>query len=469
MLRRIFYILITIAPLLGTAQLAQDYVPFYKTSAIAAAFSEDPVAATKKNVEANTLLDRKEAQVFYSKMNFFKSQLLQSGQLYLSNTVTRYVDSVAAKLLLGEPKLQLEIKIFLTRFTESNAFCFPDGSIFINVGLVASMQNETELAFILAHEIGHYAEQHNVKDVKRLAQIEKEEFGFSSRRSTAYRTLKFSRESEFDADAWAVQLLAQAGYDATQASPALARLKSQSPADSVDLKASFGNETFTMDTAWYGRNTVKKNKSRYRRGDDDPIASGKLDDLFQTHPDLDKRIEAVDIMAKNAKQKTGVPFVIKTPFEHIRELARFERVENNYREQDYLNAVLNALRLLKTYPANIYLHTTISKSLYWLSYYKEISGDETLKVSGDEDENGYDFYRLFSAINQMSLKDTKKLAYAYVRQKSDQYPDKEPILFYLALNTDNYLGKNAARNYYRDYLQKYPNGTYSAATKIKLQ
>lgn len=44
-----------------------------------------------------------------------------------------------------------------------NAFAFPDGSVFVNTGLLSVIENEAQLASVLAHEIAHVTHEHGKK------------------------------------------------------------------------------------------------------------------------------------------------------------------------------------------------------------------------------------------------------------------------------------------------------------------
>jgi beta-barrel assembly-enhancing protease len=449
----------------SVAQFAEDYVPIQSKASIPSAFLIDPAEATKINVAENKVLTEKQAQDYFAQMNFFKSQLFQSGRLYLANDITVYIDSIKDRLLAPEPKLKTEIKIFLTRYTNANAFCFPDGSIFMNSGLLAVVDNESELAFIIAHEIAHYAEQHSIKDLKKLFLIREKELNYQNKNSDTYRSLRFSRESEFDADAWALQLMAQADYDVKMAGSALLKLKDKKVETELDYLKIFSTTDLKIDTSWITEKARKNARRHFESNENSTIATGKLDDIFETHPDLDKRVEAVNLMARSIK-KDAAPE--QERFNRIGEVARFERIENNYEQQDYLNTVINSLRLLEKYPDNIYLHFSVARALYWMSYYKEINPDD-FDLDGDKSQNTEDFYTLYALLNNISLKDSKKLAFEYTRLRDEKYSGKENILFYMAVNTENYLGKVAARNYYRDYQIKYPQGRYGNFVKTKLQ
>ena len=64
---------------------------------------------------------------------------------------------------------------------------------------------------------------------------------------------------------------------------------------------------------------------------------------------------------------------------------------------------------------------------------------------------------------------TKKLAYGFAKTFLNENENDETALFYMAVNTDQYLGSNAASVYYDKYLSTYPNGQFSAYIKSKLK
>ena len=47
-----------------------------------------------------------------------------------------------------------------------NAFTFGGGLLYVHAGLIARMENEAQLAMVLAHEIAHVTEGHVVKGIQ---------------------------------------------------------------------------------------------------------------------------------------------------------------------------------------------------------------------------------------------------------------------------------------------------------------
>ena len=56
---------------------------------------------------------------------------------------------------------------------DPNAFSLPGGKVFINTGLIKMVDNDDELAGILAHEVAHSAHHHVARILKQQEKIEK--------------------------------------------------------------------------------------------------------------------------------------------------------------------------------------------------------------------------------------------------------------------------------------------------------
>ena len=94
---------------------------------------------------------------------------LEAGVLRPVNDpeVSDYVSAVGKNLVAysADPKLSYEFVVL--DVGEENAMCLGSGRVYINLGMLKAVENEDELAGILAHEIGHNAFGHLPKTVTR--------------------------------------------------------------------------------------------------------------------------------------------------------------------------------------------------------------------------------------------------------------------------------------------------------------
>jgi Zn-dependent protease with chaperone function len=142
--------------------------------------------------------------------------------------VTRYLDRLGQRLARESGRSHLRYRFRLINSDEINAFALPGGFIFVHRGLIEAADNESELAGVLGHEIGHIVARHSA------AQIRKQQlvnlgisatgplFGRGLKAIAARRAgqtalaglfMKHSREAEREADRLGAKNLYDAGYE----------------------------------------------------------------------------------------------------------------------------------------------------------------------------------------------------------------------------------------------------------------
>jgi predicted Zn-dependent protease len=74
--------------------------------------------------------------------------------------VTEYVNNLGYRLVAASDDNKREFEFFVVKDHTLNAFALPGGFIGVHTGLISAVQNESELAGVLAHEIGHVTQKH---------------------------------------------------------------------------------------------------------------------------------------------------------------------------------------------------------------------------------------------------------------------------------------------------------------------
>jgi predicted Zn-dependent protease len=158
-----------------------------------------------------------------------------------ASLLTAYVNGLGQKVaqVSRRPTLQYSFKIVNTDAV--NAFSLPGGFIYVNRGLIDFVQSESELAGVLAHEVGHVVAYHSMNDVARRAIVdrviyESQKAGLITDQQVTdmlqryggpillFVDRKFSREEESDADLLGMYNEIRAGYDPQGLIAALGRL-----------------------------------------------------------------------------------------------------------------------------------------------------------------------------------------------------------------------------------------------------
>ena len=151
--------------------------------------------------------------------------------LYENPALMKYVNLVGHVLSQTTNRPELEFHFAVLNTDEINAYAAPGGYVFVTRGAIAKMQDEAELAGVLAHELGHVVEKHVVKELKIKGADESAAAGLaaliggsSQSARTAFaqavdRAMDmlfkdgYKREDETQADRDAVLFCALSGYD----------------------------------------------------------------------------------------------------------------------------------------------------------------------------------------------------------------------------------------------------------------
>ena len=89
-------------------------------------------------------------------------RLERDGVVYLDESLNSYLERVGKTVLpAGEPPERVQWRFRILRDPLANAFALPNGSIYLNTGLVSLLDNEAQLAAVLAHEVTHVLNRHS--------------------------------------------------------------------------------------------------------------------------------------------------------------------------------------------------------------------------------------------------------------------------------------------------------------------
>lgn len=115
-----------------------------------------------------------------------------------------------------ENVVDASVKIKIVRDADFNASCREDGTIFVNIGFLAGINTEAELAAVLCHELGHYLFFHSYKSYQKQVSTQNTSIVMSRLGLLGmlpqYAFSKSSQEQEAEADDFAIKCFKQSAY-----------------------------------------------------------------------------------------------------------------------------------------------------------------------------------------------------------------------------------------------------------------
>ena len=346
--------------------------------------------------------------------NFFKS-----GRILFGDSVTNYINEVASKILEKDPELKKQLRFYTLKSSTPNAYSLHQGIILVTVGLIANLETESELAFILEHEISHFIKGHVLKGYHHNARISKKKGSYKDMTYEERFELvnRYSRTYEYEADSLAIVRIINDGYYTPLCAERTLEMLHYSYLpfhDSKLDKTFFNSKNFSIPMSFF-KPKVDDIKILEDRKD--------IDDKYYTHPDIKKRINRVQHINQSYIDTCSVNFrCSKTEFHKIRELARFESIRLDLLRRNYGDAIYNSYTLLQTYPNNVYLKMSIAKALYGLVKYKN-AGNYSSAARSYTDTEGFN-QQLHYMLKQFTKIQLNTFAIKYIRNLEKKYPEK---------------------------------------------
>ena len=146
------------------------------------------------------------------------------GGVYNDPRLQGMIEQTVERLVAASERPDLHYKVTLLNSQSINAFALPSGQLYVTRGLVALANDESEVASVLAHEMGHVIARHAAIREEQAKQaalvgrvvsdvISDPEVGALALAKSKLALASFSRAQEFEADAIGIGIATRAGYD----------------------------------------------------------------------------------------------------------------------------------------------------------------------------------------------------------------------------------------------------------------
>ena len=387
---------------------------------------------SKKDYNANK--DKDLDKDFFLSTRFFIDELLLSGNILFNEELSKYVNKVAKYVLRKEKNLFKELQFYVLKSNSVNAFSTDQGIIFVTTGLLAQLENEAQLAFILAHEIAHYTEKHVREGYVETQNIRngKGKYRRHSYDDKVSELSIYSKDNEHDADSEGIEIFLNSEYD----------IETVFTSFEILLYAYLPFEDIKFDTTFFNTEYLNIPGSMFPDTINQISKEEDYDDHLSTHPNVQKRMDKSFDLIGDRKTKGSLKFKIsESTFKIVRNLARFESINQNLVNRQYVDAIYSIYLLQRKFPSNKFLDFSLVKALYGLAKYKNNSryNEVILKLKNTEGEQYSPAY-FFKKIQKEQL---NIIAYRFAYDLLKKYPNDNIIKKYersmlkeLALNSN---------------------------------
>jgi predicted Zn-dependent protease len=157
------------------------------------------------------------------------------GGVYHDDSVEQTIAGVVSRIVAASDHPDFSYRITLLNSPAINAFALPDGHLYVTRGLLALAVDSSEVAAVLAHEMGHVTANHAAEREQKaknaliaqqaVSDVVSDQQSRQLALAASQRTLAaFSQQQELEADAIGIKTVGNAGYDPYAAARFLASM-----------------------------------------------------------------------------------------------------------------------------------------------------------------------------------------------------------------------------------------------------
>ena len=466
-LTRLFLTLCTLLVTInfGFAQIERDYKPLKTFDKNSNELIATIQAQLVRELDETPKEDRKIIESYFQLKTNYLIHLVKSGFVIHDDYLQNLVESIFDQIVVTNQIVKKPAIVLIIKSPVINATCYGDGIFAISVGLLSRMENESQLAFVLAHELAHYQRDH-VKE--KIIQLVKSDYqnrlksGYKQFwqsddvtpeqieeiQELVYQTRNYSREKEYEADSIGFTYLENSPFVESAALESLDKLDSSKFSKyniGLHVFIPLDNENYLLQPEW-----MRNRLSVYSKP---PVGSFLSNDSLKSHPDIQLRKDKLSKSIEDRDSKFSFP-----EFDYQIERCDFEVVESLYFLRQGDKALFEALQLLNLYPENTYLISTISKifirvyehSIYIPSY--TYNYDETLLLVNNFLQN-------------TSREQIGEIAYYFLSNQSNFNPDSEEQYYLLWKICSLTSRKTQKAEIKAQHKQNFPEGRYLGLMK----
>jgi len=416
-----------------------DYLPVRQDTNFLAGLSEKYQQRYKSELDKLPTRNKKDYLDVYGRRWEHIKEKFDKQEIYTSKDAQDYLDRLVALIVKGNPVLQgPSFRCYFSRSAIPNASYIGEGIILFHMGLFSRMGNESEVVFVLCHEMAHLLLQHTENSItqyvttlnspevqEQLKKIKGTEYRKREQLEKLVKGMNFdsrrhSRDHESQADSMAVELMLHTPFDLSGALTTLALLDGIDT-DTLNTKACLRKVFNSTDYPFQEKWIVKQEGLL---GGHARLKKEEMEDSLKTHPACKERIRLLTPFVNAHPSARALKFAVDSPkFEKLKNIFRYETVEYGYLSDHYTESLFLTLELLQKNPTDTYLVTQVGRLMNGLYSAQKA---HTLSKVADLPSPDYpaNYNLLLQFIQNLYLENIANISYHYLSQyhpKMDAY------------------------------------------------
>lgn len=392
--------------------------------------------AAKNYLKNNTETYKRGERSYMKKSSEARLKLIKEDMLKGEYVFDKRFDSmlteIVDRILQSNPTIDKDIRFYVQRDISLNAYSLGNGRFIMNLGSFYYLENEEQLATIIAHEIGHFVLKHAEKDMVNdyalnhseqmedmVDDLNRNKYNKGERASNKVKEILYSKGQknkvqELEADSLGYLIYRNAKYSSAEYVESLKLMAIYDTIRPKGLESTIYKKVFTIPKqpfkeAWMKREDFSaydytKYKEKYN------------EDSLKDHPEAELRIKALQRIYPEISTKGDT--LPSSRFLKLQSVAAYEQVPSLYILEEYGGAIYVCLQHLQRNPEDLYhkkwlgtLLTKIAKARkeYTLNRY----------LDRIDPKNQSDSYQQFlSFMWNLSLAELNNLAEYYTEKES---------------------------------------------------
>ena len=405
---------------------------------------------------------RNEFKEIFEKKADLLTKRLNSNHFVNDQDLNLLLNEVFREITTKNPREGYPMRMLISRSSAPNASCWGEGTMVVNLGLLGRLNTQSELAFIMAHEMAHQLLDHvneatleamkrrNDKSLKKRA----ETYGkLAVLKDIAYDDAKYSRKNEHQADSFAVVLLRNTSYQWHVYESVLNMLDSADYPESThmpDLRSRFHFDRYHFKDKW-----LESPSGGLGKSSDRGLFSS---DSLKSHPHISQRIAYLDSLFGGNNPMQRATQSTERLASDLQQRIDLELVHSSFILHDYGRSLFYTLQMLNRYPENKFLKTHLAKLLVRLYLSRKNHTYSRYVDVSNYYPRGME--ELFVFLNNLRMSEIGNLAYNYLNRDTVFDKANEEHYFLLFRVSTELNNLEVSEKVLTAYKSSFPGGKY---------